>query len=101
MLERLGIKRNELTITNSICCSPPSLGWTDHPARYPEAISAIRQCEPYLIETLGRQLPKVIVALRNVAMRQTINLHIPPNIPHLHTSVPNPNYAIPPSPPSP
>src|ERR1700740_3111372 len=48
ILERLGINRNELIVTNSICCSPPHLGWTDHPARYPEAIVALRYCEPYL-----------------------------------------------------
>src|SRR5258708_3562671 len=95
MLERLGIKRNELTITNSICCSPPSLGWTDHPARYPEAISAIRVCEPYLIEILGRQQPIVIVALGNVAMRQAINNNIAADITQRHSYVHETNYGIP------
>lgn len=70
-LLRLGMRRGDFTITNSIWCKPPHLGWTDKPQRYPEVYSALRQCEPYLDELITARKPKVIVALGGVALRRT------------------------------
>jgi uracil-DNA glycosylase family 4 len=96
ILERLSIKRESLTITNSICCSPPHLGWTDHPSKYPEAIVALRHCEPYLKDTLDKQRPKVIVALGNVAMRQAIgNINIAADLTQRHSYVHESQFNIP------
>ena len=95
ILERLSINRQTLTVTNSIQCQPPHLGWTDHPAKFPEAISALRHCEPYLKDTLDRQHPKVIVALGNVAMRQAIGLNIAADITQRHSYVHETVYGIP------
>lgn len=69
-LLRLGMRRDDFTITNSIWCKPPHLGWTDKPQRYPEVYSALRQCEPYLDELIAHRKPKVIVALGGVAIRR-------------------------------
>lgn len=70
VLERMGIKRDTLTIANSMWCSPPTLGWTDYPERYPAALSALRQCEPYLDELIAARKPSVIVPMGVVALRR-------------------------------
>ena len=74
ILGPLNINRKELTVANSMWCSPPHLGWTDHIAQFPEAISALRYCEPYLDELILERKPKVIVAMGQVAMRRSLGL---------------------------
>lgn len=69
-----GLQRNDLTIWNSIQCSPPHLGWMDSPARYPLAGSAIEHCRPHLDGLIAERSPSVIVPLGNVALRRVVGL---------------------------
>lgn len=95
ILDRLGISRADLTITNSMQCQPPSLGWTDNYSKIAAARSAINQCEPYLIETFKRVKPKVVVALGAVAMKRMIGLEIDADITERHSYVHESLYGIP------
>lgn len=69
-LERLHILRQECTVTNAMNCKPPSLGWTDHPERYPAALQSLQQCKPYLDDLIAQRKPKVLVPMGNVALRR-------------------------------
>lgn len=95
ILERLGINRSTLIVTNSMQCQPPHLGWTDHPSKFPEAVAAMGHCEPYLRDTLVKVKPRVIVALGNVAMRQSIGLGVTTDITQRHSYVHESMYGIP------
>lgn len=70
-LWRLNAQRQDFTITNAMWCKPPRLGWTDHPARYPEAIAALRQCRPYLSDLVRATKPRVLLAMGGVALLRT------------------------------
>lgn len=95
ILERLGIKRESLILTNTMACSPPTLGWTDNYRKIPAARAAIDKCEPYLMETIRKQRPKVIVALGAVAMKRMIGLDVEADITSRHSYVHESLYGIP------
>jgi uracil-DNA glycosylase family 4 len=93
ILKRLAINRPTLTITNSMCCQSPHLGWSDNPKKFPEALKALAQCEPYLADTLAIKKPKVIVCLGSVAMRQVVGVDA--DITQRHSYVHESLYNIP------
>lgn len=69
-----GLKREDLTIWNTIQCSPPHLGWMDAPRRYPQAAAAVEHCRPHLDQLIGERQPKVIVPMGNVALRRVCGI---------------------------
>ena len=66
LIRMIGRARVDFTITNTMCCKPPRLGFTDADESGP----AIAQCGPYLDDTVAAMKPKVIIPLGNVAMRR-------------------------------
>jgi len=70
ILSKRGLTREEFTVTNSYWCSPPALGMNDEPWKYPEAEYAQKQCKPYLDNLVAKRVPKVFIALGNVALRR-------------------------------
>lgn len=70
ILSKRGLDREAFTVTNSLWCKPPSLGMNDTPEKYPEAQLASQQCKPYLDALIAERMPRVLVALGNVALRR-------------------------------
>lgn len=70
ILVKRGLNRDDFTVTNSYWCAPPALGYNDEPWKYPAAEYAQKQCRPYLDEYVSKHVPKVFVALGNVALRR-------------------------------
>lgn len=66
LIRMIGRSRSDFLITNTMCCRPPRLGWTDSD----ESAPAITQCGPYLDDTIRAMKPKVIIPLGNVALRR-------------------------------
>lgn len=66
LIRMIGRQREDFLITNTMCCKPPALNWTDSEAAQP----AITQCSPYLDETVRAMKPKVIIPMGNVALRR-------------------------------
>lgn len=66
LIRMIGRKREDFLVTNTMCCKPQWLNWTDKD----EAGPAIAQCGPYLDETVRAMKPKVIIPLGNVALRR-------------------------------
>jgi len=65
-----GLRREDLTIWNTIQCSPLHLGWMDNPRRFPAAAVAIEHCRPHLDELIAERRPRVIIPMGNVALRR-------------------------------
>src|SRR6266436_2308938 len=65
-----GLQRGDLTVWNTIQCSPLHLGWMDSPSRYPAAATAIEHCRPHLDQLIADRQPRVIVPMGNVALRR-------------------------------
>jgi len=72
IFRRLGVKRQDFTLTNSLWCRPPYLNWTDRGG--PEVAEALMHCTPYLDQLISRIRPKVIIAMGNVAMRRLVGV---------------------------
>lgn len=66
LIRMVGRERQDFTVTNTMCCKPPHLNWTDKDV----AAAAIAHCSPYLDETIKSLKPKVIIPLGNVALRR-------------------------------
>ena len=74
LLSAGGMKRDDVTIFNTIQCPPLHLGWMDYPGRYPASVDAIEHCRPHLDELIVSRKPRVIVPLGNVALRRVCGL---------------------------
>lgn len=59
------LNRDDFLIANVVNCRPPDNALT----KTPWEMEAIDRCSPYLIQTLTKHKPKVIVALGNQALR--------------------------------
>jgi len=66
ILERVGLKREDVFITNVVRCRPPQ-------NRNPKP-SEIRACLPFLLEEIKKVKPNVIVPLGNVALKALTDL---------------------------
>lgn len=66
LIRMAGRSRGDYLVTNTMCCKPQWLQWTDKD----EAQPAITQCGPYLDETVRAMKPRVIIPLGNVALRR-------------------------------
>jgi uracil-DNA glycosylase family 4 len=72
MLQRVGLKREDFRIHNTLSCRPPNNALRGAP--YEEA--AIRHCAPNLDATIARMQPRVIVAAGDVAFQRLLpDLH--------------------------
>lgn len=70
-LAKRGLNREDFLVTNGgTWCKPPTLGMNDDPEKYEDAQLAQQQCRPYLDDLVQSRLPKVLVALGNVALRR-------------------------------
>src|SRR5271154_3552176 len=67
MLKRISQQRENFAIWNTMQCSPPHLGWTDKPEKFPDAIRAIEHCRPHLDGLVHELRPRCIVPMGNVA----------------------------------
>jgi DNA polymerase len=72
IFRRLGVKRQDFILANSMWCKPPHLNWTDRGG--PEVAEALMHCRPYLDQLIERVQPKVIIAMGNVAMRRLVGV---------------------------
>lgn len=59
------LERDDFTLANVVNCRPPN----NLLNRAPYEAEAIRQCSPYLIETIQKVKPKVIIAMGNTPLR--------------------------------
>lgn len=69
-LKRIGTNREQFVIANSLWCRAERLGFTDHPEKFPEVASALRQCAPYTDDLIRQMGVKVIVPMGNAALRR-------------------------------
>jgi uracil-DNA glycosylase family 4 len=65
-LRRMGLSREQFSITNVLRCRPKN-NWLDGA---PWEYSAIRQCRQYLDAAIAERRPRVIVALGGIALRE-------------------------------
>ena len=70
LLSAGGMKRDDVTIFNTIQCPPLHLGWMDYPGRFPASVAAIEHCRPHLDDLIATRRPRVICPLGNVALRR-------------------------------
>lgn len=68
LLQRVGLDRRDVVVTNSAWCKAPRLGFYD--SKDPNAAIAMAQCRPYLDALIDRMKPKVLVPMGNVALRR-------------------------------
>lgn len=71
ILAKRGLKREDFLILNGgTWCKPPALGMNDEPFKHIETEQALQQCKPYLDDLVKERMPRVFVALGNVALRR-------------------------------
>lgn len=92
IFRRLGYSRENFLITNALWCRPRSLGWTDHPERFPDAALALNHCRPHLDSVIEKFKPKVIVTLGNVALQRVLGAS---GLENRHGYVCSSSYGIP------
>ena len=74
LLSAGGMKRDDVSVVNTIQCPPLHLGWMDYPGRFPASVEAVEHCRPHLDELIARRRPRVIVPLGNVALRRVCGI---------------------------
>lgn len=72
IFRRLGAKRDDFILANSMWCKPPYLNWTDKGGI--EVLVAQDHCRPHLDMLIEQVKPKVIIPLGNVALRRICNV---------------------------
>ena len=70
-LNRAGIDRKSVIVTNSRMCKAPYLGWD---GKHPDSAIATAHCRPHLDDLIERIKPKVILTLGAVAMARVIGV---------------------------
>lgn len=73
--DRIGVRREDFLIANSVWCKAPRLGMTDAPHKYPEIAAAIEKCRPNLDLLIAKNTPKVIVTLGGAALHRVTGFH--------------------------